>query len=109
MCAENLEYFQKLSESPACTDEYRKSIRKQLLDYYSEHIQGEDLDRYLHEMDYWEYAEVDCAKLLEILISRRMFRQAMGLVEEFGYEGSGAWQSSQAYKPDDIESRYGRG
>ena len=87
MCAENLEYFQKLSESPACTDEYRKSIRKQLLDYYSEHIQGEDLDRYLHEMDYWEYAEVDCAKLLEILISRRMFRQAMGLVEEFGYEG----------------------
>lgn len=38
-------------------------------------------------MDYWEYAEVDCAKLLEILISRRMFRQAMGLVEEFGYEG----------------------
>ena len=87
MCAENLEYFQKRSESPACTDEYRKSIRKQLLDYYSEHIQGEDLDRYLHEMDYWEYAEVDCAKLLEILISRRMFRQAMGLVEEFGYEG----------------------
>ena len=38
-------------------------------------------------MDYRQYALVDRTTLLEVLISRRLFRQAMGLVEEFGYEG----------------------
>ena len=38
-------------------------------------------------MDYRQYALVDRTTLLEVLISRRLFRQAMGLVEEFEYEG----------------------
>lgn len=39
-------------------------------------------------MDYRQYALVDRTTLLEVLISRRLFRSmAMGLVEEFGYEG----------------------
>ena len=83
----NLEYYQKLAETSACTEEYRRDIRRQILDYYAGHIHGEDLDHYLKKMDYREYAFVDRPTLLEILISRRMFRQAMGIVEEFGYEG----------------------
>lgn len=89
LASDNLEYFQKLASSFACTEEYRKSIRKKLLDYYGEHIHGEDLDHCLQKMDYREYVSVDRPKLLEVLISRRMFRQAMGLVEEYGYEGLG--------------------
>lgn len=85
--SESLEYYQKLAGSSAYTEEYRKEIRRKILDYYGEHIHGEDLDHYLAKMDYREYALVDRPALLEILISRRMFRQAMGLVEEFGYEG----------------------
>ena len=87
MNRENLEYFQRLAECPACTEEYRNSIYKRLLDYYGEHVQGEDLDQYLQTMDYRKYAAVDCPGLLRVLISRRMFRQAMALVEEYGYEG----------------------
>lgn len=87
LTSENLEYYQKLAQSPACTETYRRQIRKQILDYYSGHIRGEDLDHYLKKMDYREYAAVDLPALLEILISRRMFRQAFALVEEFGYEG----------------------
>ena len=34
-----------------------------------------------------QYAQVDRTTLLEVLITRRMFRQAMVIVEEFGYEG----------------------
>ena len=85
--ASTLEYFQKLADSPAFTEEYRAEVRERILDYYSAHMDGEDLDRYLGQMDYREYVAVDRPKLLEILISRRMFRQAMALVEEFGYEG----------------------
>lgn len=38
-------------------------------------------------MDFRQYAQVDRTTLLEVLITRRMFRQAMVIVEEFGYEG----------------------
>ena len=85
--ASTLVYFQRLADSQAFTEEYRAGVRKRILEYCAEHIQGEDLDRYLGQMDYREYVAVDRPALLEILISRRMFRQAMALVEEFGYEG----------------------
>ena len=45
------------------------------------------LDKYLEKMDFRQYAQVDRTTLLEVLITRRMFRQAMVIVEEFGYEG----------------------
>ena len=41
----------------------------------------------LQKMDFRQYAQVDRTTLLEVLITRRMFRQAMVIVEEFGYEG----------------------
>ena len=44
-------------------------------------------ERYLQKMDYRKYIAVDRPKLLKVLIGRRMFRQAMALVEEYGYEG----------------------
>lgn len=84
---ENLEYFQKLAEAEECTEEYRNSVRKQILDFYASHVNGEDLDSYLSRLDYRKYIKADRKVLLEVLISRRMFRQAMSLVEEFGYEG----------------------
>lgn len=84
---ENLECFQKLADLPECTEEYKRSIRRRILDFYASNVQGTDLDRYLEKIDYREYAQVDRTALLEILISRRMFRQAFAIVEEFGYEG----------------------
>lgn len=38
-------------------------------------------------MDYREYAMVDKKILLEILIQRGLFPQAMSVVEAFGFEG----------------------
>lgn len=84
---ENLEYFQKLADLSECTEEYRRSIRRRILDFYASNVQGTDLDRYLEQIDHREYAQVDRTVFLEILISRRMFRQAFSIVEEFGYEG----------------------
>ena len=84
---ENLPVFQALARSEAYTEEYRMSVRKKILEYYAEHVQGEDLDDYLKRMDFREYAAVDKKILLEVLISRRFFRQAMEIIREFGYEG----------------------
>ena len=84
---ENLGIFHKLVRSAAFTEEYRCLVRKRILDYYSAHIQGEDLDVYLKRMDYREYAMVDKKTLLTILIQRGLFPQAMSVVEAFGFEG----------------------
>ena len=36
--------------------EYKQKVRRRILDYYAEHVFGEDLDQYLKQMDYQEYA-----------------------------------------------------
>ena len=84
---ENLEIFQRLVQSDAFCLAYKLKVRRKILDYYAEHVYGEDLDEYLKQMDYREYARVDRVKLLDVLIERGLFSQAFGIVEEFGYEG----------------------
>ena len=41
--ADNLEYFQSLAELEDCTEEYRNSVRKQILDYYAANVQDQKL------------------------------------------------------------------
>ena len=84
---ENLEAFQRIPESEEFSDEYQKCIREKLLSYYSEHTRAEEADNYLRQMDYKKYAAVDRTALLEVLISRGMYQQAMSIVSQFGYEG----------------------
>ena len=84
---DNLEIFQKLVLSDAFCSDYKRKVRSKILDYYSEHVYGEDLDQYLKKMDYREYARVDKEKLLSVMISRGLFPQALAIVEEFGFEG----------------------
>ena len=84
---DNLDIFQRLVKSDAFCMEYKQKVRRRILDYYAEHVFGEDLDQYLKQMDYREYARVDRQKLLVVLISRGLFSQAQAIVEEFGYEG----------------------
>ena len=85
--SENLGLFQKFTESKAFAEDYRRAMRQKILDYYAVHMQKEDLEHYLKRINYQEYALVDKKTLLEVLIARRMFPQAIGLVEEFGHEG----------------------
>ena len=88
MNRENLPVFEKLANCSEFTVSYRRSIRKRILDYYASNVQGDDLDDYLKCLDYREYALVDKKTLLEILISRGLYTQAMFIVEEFGFEGT---------------------
>lgn len=87
MSRDNLAVFERLANCGAFTVTYRRDIRKRILDYYASNVQGDDLDEYLKRLDYREYALVDKKTLLEILISRGLYTQAMAIVEEFGFEG----------------------
>ena len=84
---DNLELFQKLAGLSGVSSDYRRKVRKEILDYYAGHIHGEDLDGYLRKLDCREYALVDRETLLSVLISRGLFPQAAAIVEEFGFEG----------------------
>ncbi len=83
---DNLEIFQKLSGAFGMTDAYRESVRRDILNYYASDACGEELDEYLKNMDYSEYAPVDLKTLLEVLISRRLFHQAAELAAKYGCE-----------------------
>ena len=85
--APNLKAFQRIPDAEEFSDEYQRSIREKLLVYYAEHISEEDMDGYLKQMDYRKFAEVDRTGLLEVLIGRGLYRQAMAVVSEYGYEG----------------------
>ena len=83
----NLKVFQRIPDTEGFSDEYQRNIREKLLVYYAEHICEEDMDSYLKQMDYRKFAEVDRTGLLEVLVGRGLYRQAMSVVSEYGYEG----------------------
>lgn len=83
----NLEIFEAITEMDAFSDAYQVRTRKKLLDYYQAHIREEGIEDSLHRMDYKKYALTDRTALLEILIARGFFVQALDVVSEFGYEG----------------------
>lgn len=82
-----LDIFRRIPQDEKFSPEYQKDIRKKLLKYYGENVRGEDLDDYLKEMDYRAYAAVDRTGLLELLIERGLYVQAMSVISELGYEG----------------------
>ena len=71
----------------AFSEGYRTEIRRSLLKYYGEENPAGDQEEYLKKLDYQEYAAADRIQLLEVLISRGLYSQAMSVIEESGYEG----------------------
>ncbi len=84
---ENLDAHQQLTQCDAFTREFCQEARKRLLTYYGEHARGEEIDDYLKGLDYVEFARVDKAQLMELLIERGMLKEAYLVLSDFGYEG----------------------
>ena len=84
---ENLDIFHRLERSPALDETFCRQLRRRILSFYAENSGDESLDESLREMDFRAYAQVDRVMLLSVLVARGMFKQAAGVVEEFGFEG----------------------
>lgn len=85
--AENMDAHQQLVRSSEFTCEYRREIRRRLLSYYGENSHADQVEEYLRNLDYVEFATVDKKQLMEILISRGMLNEAYIVLCEFGSEG----------------------
>jgi hypothetical protein len=88
ICAQNMEIFGRLVAAEGIAESYRNAVRRKILSYYADHSGSEDLDTGLRKLDYHAYAQVNKKVLLELLIERGLFAQAMQVVEEFGCEGT---------------------
>lgn len=88
--SENMDIFLRLVKVEGMSEAYRRNVRKQILSYYHQHRDQAELDDGLKTLDYRVYAEVNKKVLLELLIDRGMFQEAMGILEEFGCEGTSA-------------------
>ena len=81
-------FFQRLAHSDAFTQEYKAQIRRRILNWFAEAEKEKNLEVELSKMNLAEYAGVDKAKLLSVLIRRQMYDRAMELVASFGAEGT---------------------
>ena len=85
--SKNLECYRKASDNPEFSEEYRKLIRKKLIDYYVLHKEEKFLTEYLYQLDIRAYARVDKGGMAILLIERGMYEEAFAMAAEFGYEG----------------------
>lgn len=83
----SLHYYQKASEHEAFTEEYRGAIRKKLLEYYMVHPQNHGLQTYLRMVDLREYAKINRADTVKVLVAQGMHEQAFSIIGQWGVEG----------------------
>lgn len=83
---ENVKDFCRLLEIEDVREDYRAVIRQEILDYYYENPKSPSLYEFLHGIDRNVFVSTDKEKLLGLMISEGMSREAFNLVEIYGPE-----------------------
>lgn len=81
----NLTVYQQMVRSKGFTGEYKRQIRKEILNYCLKAVK-EDKELHLNQMEFRSFAAVDKKALLEIIVEKGMFARAFEILEEFGTE-----------------------
>lgn len=87
---ENVRDFCLLLEVGGLREDYRAVVRQEILDFYYENPNSPSLYDFLHDIDRKEFVQTDKRKLLGLLISEGMSREAFELVEVYGPEKADA-------------------
>lgn len=83
----NMGSFQLVADSEAFEEDYRRKVRRKLLDYYDKNAGDDTLNEYLGRLDYEEFYKVDYLLLQDILIRHGFVRESFDLIQKYGYEG----------------------
>ncbi len=84
---QNLECFLLASRMDEFDSEYKRKIRRKLLDYYDKNADADVIRAYLDKLDYDEFYKVDYLLLQDVLIRHDYCRKAFELIERYGFEG----------------------
>ncbi len=82
-----LSYFVVACETEAFSDAFRDVMRKQVMDYYVNHLRDESLPEFLEHIPYLAYVKVDKASLITLLAEEGKCADAFTILDAYGTEG----------------------
>ncbi len=82
-----LPYFTAACETEAFSDVFRDAVRKQVMEYYVNHLRDESLPEFLEHIPYLEYVRVDKALLVTLLAEEGKCADAFTILDAYGTEG----------------------
>ena len=85
--AQTLAHFKQACEMDSLDPQWRRQLRKKVLDYYDTHSMQDDLYEYLRTIHFSEFILADKKILLSLLTREGMFEQAWLLLQSYGSEG----------------------
>ena len=83
---ESLPCLKRACEISGLTEEYKRKLQKAVLEWYKEHPKEESLGKFLAEIPYQEYIQVDKKTLLTLLAQEGMCQEAFMLIDRYGAE-----------------------
>ncbi|MCI5649363.1 MAG: DUF5717 family protein [Fusicatenibacter sp.] len=84
--AATLSWYQQAAAREEFTKEYRCMVEKKLLEYYLANEREEAVEAAVYTLEDQEYARVDKAATIQLLVDHGMYERAFELAEKFGYE-----------------------
>lgn len=85
----NVEYYERLAEEAQLSNDFKKTIVKDLIHYYDEMEQLKQLDDILLSLNPQGYNQNERAMLVKYFIQRGIYDKASEWVQEYGVEGIG--------------------
>ena len=82
-----LPYFAAACETEAFSEAFRDCMRREVMNYYVNHIRDDSLAEFLEHIPYLSYVRVDKAALITLLAEEGKCADAFALLDTYGTEG----------------------
>lgn len=79
--------FKGIMEKDEIREEYKNAILQDIIEYYSEHYDGEELEDYLRSIHVDKLSVKSRIEIVEIMITRGMYEEAGNLLLKYGAQG----------------------
>lgn len=86
LTGENVKEFCRLLSIEGIREEFQEKIRRRILDFYCHNPREESVLDFLHRIDLRLFVQTDKSKLVRLLVSEGMSREAFSLVSVYGPE-----------------------
>lgn len=79
------EKLKEIEQSPKLTEEFRRTFKEFIVDYYYKGFDRGDLDDYILQLDMEELSMDSRRKVIEILIQKNLMKMVYPYIEKYGY------------------------
>lgn len=83
----SIDIYKRSLDVANVSSHYKKTILKNLIDYYYDNYEGETLEKYLLQIDIQMLGHAERSHIIEYFIQRGLFEKAYRAITIYGYEG----------------------